>query len=54
MKHQILSGSIEQVTNQLNKIELDWDVEVVSSALSQMSEYLEIYTVIIKTLRPKY
>ena len=49
MKHKILSGTIEEVTEELNKIELDWDIEVISSAF-----YRPVYIVIIKTLRPKY
>jgi len=49
MKHKILSGPIEQVTEELNKIEQDWDIEVISSAF-----YRSNFIVIIKTLRPKY
>ena len=49
MKHKILSGSIEEVIEELNKIEQDWDIEVISSSF-----YRPVYIVIIKTLRPKY
>jgi|TARA_R110000764_G_scaffold240058_1_gene341945 hypothetical protein len=49
MKHKILYGNVEQVQDKLKKIELDWDIEVVSSSIGDI-----LYTVIVKILRPKY
>lgn len=49
MKHKILFGNVEQVQDKLKKIELDWDIEVVSSSIGDI-----LYTVIVKILRPKY
>ena len=49
MKQKILFGNVEQVQDKLKKIELDWDIEVVSSSIGD-----SLYTVIVKILRPKY
>ena len=48
MKHKILSGTIEEVRKQLNDLELEWSIEVVSTSMS-----LEQITIIVKINRPK-
>tara|TARA_R110000787_G_scaffold235580_1_gene342272 strand:+ start:124 stop:273 length:150 start_codon:yes stop_codon:yes gene_type:complete len=48
MKHKILSGSIEEVRKQLNDLEIEWDIEVVSTSMSDF-----LYIIIIKIKRPK-
>ena len=49
MKHKILFGQLFDVTAALESTESDWDIEVVSSSISNGS-----YMIIIKILRPKY
>ena len=51
MKHKILSGKIEEVRKQLNDLELDWNIEVVSTSMA-VYEHI-IYIILVKIRRPK-
>ena len=53
MKHKILTGTIDTVREQLDKIEIDWSIEVVSTAMVCKPTGVIIYTIVIKIKRPK-
>jgi hypothetical protein len=51
MKHRILDGELDSVKEQLDALEMDWNIEVVSTATGGYNNAELI--MVVKILRPK-
>jgi hypothetical protein len=54
MKHKVLAGTVDSVIFDFNQLELNWDLQVVSSAITSQGQSEIYYTIIVQILRPKY
>ena len=54
MKHKVLAGTVDSVIFDFNQLELNWDLQVVSSAITSQEQSEIYYTIIVQILRPKY
>jgi putative N-acetylmannosamine-6-phosphate epimerase len=52
MKHEILQGDVNEVTEALRVLEDTWDVEIVSTTMGGYTG--SWYIMVVKILRPKY
>ena len=51
MKHRILDGELDSVKEQLDALEMDWNIEVVSTATYGYNNL--DFIMVVKILRPK-